>query len=239
MARIGPVFENPWGNGPRSTPTVAGHVFALGAQGVLACHDAMTGKRVWAVDLRRDLDGRLMHGNVLDVDWGYSESPLVDGDLVVVSPGGEKGTVVALDRKTGKIRWRTTALKDSASYASAVVADIGGVRQYVQLTGGVEYSVGGSTGNAVWEEKGNVASGTIVCAGGLLYLVTTNGTIVLVEASPTGWSERGRFKLPKSSAVRIRNERVVVCTPPVVVNGMLYLRDQEHLYCYDVRATGK
>ena len=164
---LGPVFKNPWGDGPRGTPTVTGgRVYALGAQGVLACVEAATGKLVWKTDLRADHKGKLMRGNFLDLDWGYAESPLVDGGRVVVAPGGPGGTVAAFDAATGKLAWRTTAVTDAASYASAVVATIGGVRQYVHLTGGVEFAVGAlmkappravgldpATGAVLWDQK--------------------------------------------------------------------------------------
>jgi outer membrane protein assembly factor BamB len=117
-------------------------VVALGAQGVLVAADRASGREIWRTDLRKDHAGQLMRGNVLGFDWGYSESPLVEAGRVVVSPGGPKGTVAAFDLITGKLVWRTTKLTDAASYSSAVAADIHGVRQLVQLTGGVEYSIG-------------------------------------------------------------------------------------------------
>src|SRR5262245_15461161 len=138
-AEVGPLFRNEWGDGPRSTPTVDGpDVFALGAAGGLVCLDRTTGRVRWAVDLKKDFGGRLMKGNFIDVDWGYAEAPLVDGERVVVCPGGRRGTVLALDRKTGKERWRSTGLTHNGSYSSMVVADIHGVRQYVVFTGGIE-----------------------------------------------------------------------------------------------------
>src|SRR5437660_526971 len=74
---IGPLFENGWGNGPRSTPTVDGDaLYALGGQGNLVCVETATGKKRWEVSLTKDLHGQMMSG------WGYSESPLVDGDQV-------------------------------------------------------------------------------------------------------------------------------------------------------------
>src|SRR5262249_1460965 len=96
-----PRFVQSWCGGPRRTPTVDGdRVYGLGGQGVLVCVEAATGKKVWSVDLRKDLGGSMQGG------WGYSESPLIDGDKLVCSPGGSKGTIAALDKKTGKVRWR-------------------------------------------------------------------------------------------------------------------------------------
>ena len=78
-ADIGSVFKNSYGNGLRSTPTVAGDtVFAVGSGGSLYALEAATVKKRWSVDLRTDLAGKLMKGNLIDVDWGFSESPMVD-----------------------------------------------------------------------------------------------------------------------------------------------------------------
>jgi outer membrane protein assembly factor BamB len=126
---IGKLFKNGYGDGPRSTPTVDGDfLYALDAQGELICVEIASGKKRWAVNLEKDLKGEMMSV------WGYSESPLVDGDQVVCCPGGKEGTLAALDKKTGKVLWRSKELTDKATYSSLVIAEIGGVRQYVQLT---------------------------------------------------------------------------------------------------------
>lgn len=140
---LGEKFKNQWGDGPRGTPTVdRDNVDVLGAQGVLACLKTSDGSIKWKTDLRKEHSGKLMRGNILDLDWGYAESPLVHGNQVVVSPGGEKGTVAAFETKTGKMIWRTKAIRDSSSYASAILTEIHGIEQYVVLTGGQEYDVG-------------------------------------------------------------------------------------------------
>ena len=172
---FGPLFKNAWGDGPRSTPTVVGEdVVALGAQGVLACFDRTNGAIRWSLDLRKDLGGIVMRGNFVDMDWGYSESPIVDGNRVIVAPGGKGGTVAAIDRKTGKIAWRTSGLTHAASYASSVIFEFGGVRAYVVFTGGVEISSGGlmkdmpkligvkaDDGTILWDVKPNYTTSVI------------------------------------------------------------------------------
>lgn len=126
-ATIGSIYNNNWGNGPRSTPTVSqGMVYSLGANGDLACLNAENGKKVWSKNLTDDFGGKLQ-------SWGYTESPLVDGDQVVITPGGKQGAIVALDSKTGATRWKTKDLTDDAQYSSIIAIEPNGKKQYVQL----------------------------------------------------------------------------------------------------------
>lgn len=91
------------------------------------------------------------------------------------------------------------------------------------------------TGAEVWSSK-NLGKGAIHYADGMLYcLDESTGTLALIEASPKGWNEKGRFKL--SPQTTQRNPKGKVWTHPVVLNGKLYLRDQELLHCYDVKGT--
>jgi outer membrane protein assembly factor BamB len=324
--QIGPYVRNGYGSGPRGTPTVDGEsLYALGAAGQLACLKTIDGEKVWSVNLTgRDGLGGNRPG------WNYSESPLVDGDQVVCTPGGSQGTLAALDKKTGKVLWRSKELTDPAGYSSIVPTTVGGVRQYVQLTmkgvagvaakdgrllwyyrhpgykiaviptaivhdnhvyaaagygagdvllkltpdgdgtkaeqvydddamrlmdnkhegvvlvGGYVYGWsdrGGwtcqefKTGKKVWQSK-KLGRGSLVCADGQLYCYSENdGTAVLVNASPEGWQERGRFTLPRHTQRR-REYGNNIWTHPVIANGRLYLRDQELIFCYDVKDHG-
>ena len=86
-----------------------------------------------------------------------------------------------------------------------------------------------------WREKSKLGKGALSCADGMLYLLSENdGTVVLIEASSDGWKESGRFKLSPLS--KIRSNRGHIWTHPVVSNGRLYLRDQDLIFCYDVKA---
>jgi outer membrane protein assembly factor BamB len=143
---VGPFFHNGWGGGPRSTPTVAGgFVYALSARGALACVKASNGDKVWSVDLAADL-GVGWKGTSL----GHAEGPLVDGDLVIVTPGGPKGTLAALDRRTGKLLWRSKAWTDAAAHSSVVPATLHGVRQYVQLAATSVAGTSAKDGSLLW-----------------------------------------------------------------------------------------
>src|SRR5262249_7951372 len=93
-------FVNGWGDGSRGTPTVDGsRLYGLGGGGMLVCLDTANGRKVWSVDLKADLGGEMMS------DWGYSESPLVDDEQLVCTPGGKRGAIAALVKKTGKVLW--------------------------------------------------------------------------------------------------------------------------------------
>jgi outer membrane protein assembly factor BamB len=149
-ARVGPVWDDEMG-GPRGTPSVdGGSVYALGTEGDLVCVEAATGKERWRKSLPRDFGGRMMSM------WKFSESPLVDGDRVVVTPGGSAAYLVALDKATGRELWRTPAPpsgprgREGAGYSSVVVSNGGGVRQYVQLTGRGLVGVRASDGKLLW-----------------------------------------------------------------------------------------
>ena len=90
------------------------------------------------------------------------------------------------------------------------------------------------TGDQKWAEKGKLGKGAIGFADGMFYCVDeNNGDVALIEASPNGWSEKGRFKLDPQSQIRSRDGRI--WTHPVIVNGRLYLRDQDLIYCYAVK----
>lgn len=128
------------------TPTVDGErVYALGQEGDLVCLEAKDGKRVWHRNLLKEFGGQ--YGG-----WHYCESPLVDGDQVIVTPGGKGATMVALDKKTGDTVWKCAipTKHTQAGYSSVVVATVGGVKHYVQLfNGGV---VGVATdGRLLWK----------------------------------------------------------------------------------------
>ena len=312
-ARVGKPGDGGGYPGPRATPTVEGdHVYALGQQGDLVCLQATNGKEVWHKNLKTDLGGEMMSG------WGYSESVLVDGQNVLCTPGGKQGTLAALNRKTGEVVWRSTDLKERAAYASILPVEIGGVRQYIQLTdasvagiaaengkllwrgarrgstaviatpiykdgfvlvtsgygvgcnlfritseggkfaaaevyankvlvnhhGGVvligDHVYGHSdsrgwvcmdfkTGALVWSKPG-VGKGSLTSVDGKLICRSegSRGTIALVEASPEGYKELGRFDQPERSLKQ-------AWPHPVVANGRLYIRDMDNLLCFDVK----
>jgi len=288
-------------------------VYALGQHGDLVCVEIASGKQVWKKSLAKDFGGRIMSG------WGFAESPLIDGDHLIVTPGSMKGTIAALNKKTGEPVWFSKDFTDKAAYSSLIVEEFGGQRQYMQLTdasvagvsakdgallwkapragktaviptpifhdgvlfvssgygvgcnafkitpkngafsaeqiyangelqnhhGGLirigEYVYGHSdksgltcmemkTGKVMWTNP-SVGKGSLACADGNLYLRAEGGkgTVALIEASPEGYKEKGRFDQPDRAKENSWPH-------PVISHGKLYLRDQGVLLCYDIKA---
>jgi outer membrane protein assembly factor BamB len=311
-AVLGPSRNNDRGSGPRSTPTVDGdRVFVLTENGDLASLQAADGKIVWRRNIIEEFRGR-------NINWLISESPLVDRDLVIVSPGGRNAGMAALDKTSGKTVWTSKELSDEAGYASPVVADVQGVRTIMTLTSeagvGVRasdgklmwrygnvangtanittpvyadgkvfftsaYGTGGAllglraageenraqeiyftsnmqnhhggvvlvdgylygfsnsiltcleftTGKVMWRDR-SVGKGSVAYADGNLYILSENNLVGLVEASPSGYREKGRFS--------VADQGWPSWAHPVVSGGRLYIRNQETLASYDVRAAG-
>ena len=313
-APMGGILSNNWGDGPRGAATVDGDkVYALGAKGGLICSNVGDGNVNWQVEMVKDLGGKVP-------GWGYTESVLVDGDYVICAPGGKRGTLAAIDKKTGEVIWRSSDWTDGAQYASVVAAELNGQRQFIQLTqktlagvsardgsvlwrnawpgrtaviptpivlknevyvssgygvgcrkitigdahkvtedysnknmknqhGGVllldghlyGYSDGRGwtcqnlkSGDVVWDSK-KLGKGCVFYADNRLYcLAESSGTVALAGANTAGWKEHGRFKLEPQTELRKRSGRI--WTHPVVANGVMYLRDQELLFAFDVKA---
>src|SRR3954469_13569437 len=143
------------------TPTVdGGQVFAVSKDGKLLCCAEADGKELWRKDFAVDFGGKMMSG------WGFSESPLVDGDKVIVVPGADDALMVALDRKTGALLWKAAVPDDigargkaGAGYTGAVISNAAGVRQYVTLVGRGVVSVSAQDGKVLWHYN-RVANGT-------------------------------------------------------------------------------
>lgn len=139
--------------GPRGTPAIDGNfVYTLGQHGDLVCVQVANGQEVWRKNLRKDFGGKVG-------SWGYSESPLIDGEQLICAPGGPQGTLLALNKKTGAKTWQSFQWKDSAEYVSPIVAEIAGTRQYIHLTGDRVGGVAADSGKVLWRvsRKGSTA----------------------------------------------------------------------------------
>ncbi len=143
-----------------STPVVDGQrVYALATEGDLVCCSVRDGRILWQKSFPRDFGGKMMSG------WGYSETPLVDGEKLVCTPGGPQAGMVALDKLTGRTIWQSRIPgggkrgRDGAGYSSIVISHGAGVKQYVQLMGRGVAGVRASDGRFLWGYN-RVANGT-------------------------------------------------------------------------------
>lgn len=153
--KVGKVGVNTGPNypGPRATPTVVDdHLWTLGSDGDLVCLETAKGTVVWRRHLGKDFHG-------VRNTWAYCESPLVDGDLVVCTPGGPEATLLALERRTGKVVWKTAKPSANiAGYASVIVAWAGKRKLYVTFLGTGVLGADARTGKLLFHYRGNVGS---------------------------------------------------------------------------------
>ena len=187
VGNVGNPNQNPSYPKARSTPTVDGNlVYVLGSDGDLACLETGGGKIRWQKSLRKDFGGQ-------PGEWAYAESPLVDGDVVVVTPGGAEATMVALNKKTGAVIWKSAVPGgDPAGYASAIVVQAAGRKQYVQFLSKGIVGVDAKTGQFLWR-YGEVAKGpaqyfTPVASGEYVYggALGVGGGLVRLKPDGTG-----------------------------------------------------
>jgi outer membrane protein assembly factor BamB len=186
IGKVGP-NEGPQYPGARGTPTVDGdELYALGSDGDLVCLDlAAGGKPRWKKNLRSDFGGD-------PGKWAYAESPLVDGDVLVCTPGGEEATLVALKKTTGDVIWKCAIPGgDEAAYASAIAITVDGVKQYVQFLGKGVVGVEARSGELLWSyeatAKGSPANiPSPVVDAAFVYSGTNRGGGGLVKLTQQG-----------------------------------------------------
>ena len=307
---LGPATSNDRGPGPRATPTVDGdRLYILTESGDLWCLRAADATEMWGRNILKDFGGR-------NIQWLISESPLVDGDKVIVTPGGRSAGIVALDKMTGKTVWQAKEVSDDAGYSSPVVVEVQGVRAYTTLMSRAAVGVRASDGKLLWRyappanytanittplvagsqvfytsaydtggglislrsENGDirmqevyftrdmknhhggvllvdgvmygfndailtaldfasgkplwrhrsVGKGAVTYADNRLYILSENNVVGLAEVNRTGYRETGRFEIP--------DQGLPSWAHPVVSGQRLYIRNQNTLTAYDVRA---
>ncbi|HEX4000201.1 MAG TPA: PQQ-binding-like beta-propeller repeat protein [Pirellulales bacterium] len=215
------------------TPTVDhDRVYALGQKGDLVCLRTSDGSRIWHRDLIKDL------GGVKGV-WDYCESPLVDGNHLVVTPGGKEATMAALDKLTGETVWKCAVPLKSpeAGYSSIVVAEVGGIKQYVQLLNGGVAGVS-TDGKPLWQyEKLGPNTANIPTP------IVLNDEILAVA----GYGKGGALLKLTASGNQMKVEQVYFKREltnkhggVLVVDGFAYgdTDDSGHPFCAEV-STGK
>lgn len=223
----GGAYRDGTGDGPRCTPTVDGQrVYALGALGDLVCLDSRTGQRRWHKNILKEFGGTAGH-------WGICESPLIDGEKVIVTPGGRGATMVALDKNSGNVIWRSRVPGDPGpAYASAIVVEVGGVRQYVNFTSRSLVGIRADDGEFLWQNT-SAANGTANCSAPVFHAnhvfyasgYGTGGTCVRLESNGNTTRSEEVYKTRQ-----MKNHHGGM----VVVDGFLYGCDENILTCLDL-----
>ncbi len=198
------------GDGPRSTPAVSdGRVFAMGANGDVICVAADTGKLIWQKNLPQEFSGGVP-------GWGFCESLLVDDGRVLVTPGGNTATIVALDPANGDVVWQVLVDgKDRPGYASAAAAEIAGVKQYIQFTGNGTVGVRADNGKFLWRDNTS-ANGSANCSsplvsGDLVFTASSYGTGgALVRLTAGGSSVSSELVYKTSNMMNHHGDMVIV-----------------------------
>ena len=141
-------YNTGWGGGPRSTPTIDGDlIFAMSSDGLLVCYDRSSLTEKWSKSLPKDFGSKPPR-----MWWGYAESPLVDGDKVLVTPGG-KNCVTALNKNTGATIWTSTGVEDDQQYSSLMPMTVDGKKMYVTQTMQNLIGVDGESGRLAWKSN--------------------------------------------------------------------------------------
>jgi outer membrane protein assembly factor BamB len=228
IGKVGAPDQNPSYPSARSTPTVDGDmIYALGSAGDLACIDANSGQIRWQKNIRTEFNGK-------PGEWAYAESPLVDGDAVVVTPGGKDATLVALGKHTGElIRKYQVPEGDEAAYASIVPLDVDGTKQYVQFLGKGVVGVDAATGKFLWRYNRTAANspaniGTPVVSNGCVYSGShfAGGGLIKINSTDEGYVVEEKYfskKLPTAIG------------GAVLVDGYLYGTNRTTMTCTDFK----
>jgi outer membrane protein assembly factor BamB len=191
QTKNGRAWKQPYPGARASCTFSEGRLYHLNAHGRLACLDADSGKEHWSVNVIERFDGKVIH-------WGLSENLLVDGPRVIVTPGGTKGLMAALDKKTGETVWASEPLRlgennytahqriaepfgevDNASYASPVLVKVGGRRQIVNCSLRHVFGVDADTGHLLWtrpmQTRYSVIAMTPVLVGDSVFVTAPHG----------------------------------------------------------------
>lgn len=153
--------------GSRATPTIDGdRLYIMTGRSVLVCMSAKDGKIIWDVDTRDKFGG-------VSTTWGFSESPLVEGDLVFATPGGKDAAVVALNKMTGETVWTSKGFSEVSAYCSPAIFTFGGNKVLVTMTGKSVVGIDPKSGKVLWshvhETKYDIHAVTPAVEGNILY----------------------------------------------------------------------
>jgi outer membrane protein assembly factor BamB len=227
---LGRSLDQEKGGGPRGTPTADGErIYALSEEGDLACLRTKDGSVAWARNILKEFKGS-------NANWLLSESPLLDGNNLIVTPGGNKAGMVALDKTTGKTVWAASELSDPAGYSSCVSADVQGVRTIMTLTAQAGVGVRANDGKLMWHyertanDTANVAT-PIFFKDKVFYTSAYNTGCALLRLKAVNGEV-------KAEEVYFNREMMNHHGGVILVNGYLYGFSNAILTCMEFE-TGK
>jgi outer membrane protein assembly factor BamB len=230
LGKVGP-NQGPQYPGARGTPTVDGDLlYALGSDGDLVCLETATGKPRWHKNLRAEFGGK-------PGQWAYAESPLIDGDHLICTPGGTDATLVALTKTTGAVVWKCPVPGgDKADYASCISVAAPGGKEYVQFVSKGLVGVDAQTGKFLWRydqtAKGSPAHiATPIAHDAFVYNATRKGGAALLHIEDKGGTITAK-------QVYFQKDLPSAIGGAVLVGGHLYGTNARGLVCAEF-ATGK
>ena len=207
----------------RSTPTFnAGKLYVAGRQGQIFCLDATTGAKCWSHDLVAEFGARLPN-------WLYTVSPLIDGDQLIVEPGGPNATLVALKKDTGAVIWKGGG-DFPPNYATPRIATLNGIRQYVTFTQKALIGVDTTDGHLLWSYPWatgcDVNAASPVIGGNMIFITSGYGHgCAMIEITAQGPVKRWENKSMQSHF-----------STPLGYQGHLYgSSDPGKLVCLDAK----
>lgn len=227
---LGPKGSERRGNGPRATPTIdEDRMYVLTENGDLACLRVRDGSAVWRKNILKEFGGS-------NPGWMISESPLVDGNRVIVTPGGKTGGMVAFDKMNGNVIWASKDFSDEAAYSSPIVVDVGGVRTILNFTSQSAVGVRANDGKLMWRHN-SPANGTANCTTP----VFADNKAFFTSAYGTGAALLGLTAQSgevKAQELYFTKDMMNHHGGVVLVNGYLYGFSNNVLTCLEF-ATGK
>jgi len=206
QAKNGLAWEKPYGGSRACCVFSEGRVYHLNAHGRLVCLDAASGNDVWTLNILERFDGQ-------NITWALSECLLIDGDHLIVTPGGKSALMAALDKHTGQTLWVTEPLEqDKTSYASPILFECEGRRLIASCSSSHGFGVDADTGQLLWtvplKNPHGVNAATPVYGNGCIFYCTP-------------YAEKGRCYRLHVTQDSVSAEHIWTCPVDAVTGGGL------------------